>query len=334
MPLSVYFFSFFIQAKMASFIRLKQQNSDQLMASLFQATVLAESAREEETRAACTIQAAARMVQHRWDYLLTKVAVIKIQKIYRGYCCRLLTLDKRIEREKQRQQMFYTHFAILIQKTWRGFFSRKWKSNFYEMKAYLAEVVARSNEVRNISEEYRQEVSKEEEKRQREALIQKFDTVTKSLHHLVSTSTIPGVFRNPFSGEAQPTMFGNNIEEVLRSHKAPRRKLPPPSAKKQFLRSTIQSASSYDVVKETELMESKLEKMTRVSKQDFFVPQADTYKQFLPGNRLDKYQGPVVLRETDKRKNISAQPFRRAVRAAEMFDDQGLPPIASSIRAA
>ena len=75
---------FFIQAKMASFIRLKQQNSDQLMASLFQATVLAESAREEETRAACTIQAAARMVQHRWDYLLTKVAVIKIQKIYRS----------------------------------------------------------------------------------------------------------------------------------------------------------------------------------------------------------------------------------------------------------
>lgn len=318
---------------MASFNRLKQVKSNHLLRHVFDAINAAESNREKETTAACKIQSMARMTHIRADYLLTKVAAVKIQKIFRGYCGRLVALDRRVERERERQHLFFKHFAILIQKTFRGFFSRKWRSNFYEMKGYINEVVSRSERVRAIGEQYRQELAQEEERRRQVEQHTKFANVTKSLHHLVSTATIPGVFRNHATGAAQSTIFGGTVEDALRAHTAPRRKpRDTQSMKKQFVRSTVQSSSSFDIVSESSKMDTKLEKMTRISTRDFAAKKADTYKRFIPGHNLGEYQKPVTLRDTDKRKNIAAEPFRRSVQAAPMFDTQGLPPIASSIR--
>eukprot|EP00667_Euglena_gracilis_P024016 EG_transcript_27388 len=202
---------------MASHLRLQEEQARHLLAAVFAAVTEAERARQRETAAACTIQAMVRMCRARWRYRVTRLAALQVQKAFRGFQGRLKAADAAIAREQRRRDEFFTHFAVVVQRRWRGYYSRKWRSNYHELKAYLTEVQQRSEEVRDIAEQYRHETIQEQERQRQEGWRREFNTAAASLHHLISTAAIPGVYRDPTTGLARPTVFGPNIEEALRS---------------------------------------------------------------------------------------------------------------------
>lgn len=55
-------------------------------------------------------------------------------------------LIKLKERVKQMRLQFYHEKAILIQKIWRGYYSRKYVFNYYKRKAYL-QAIEQKNEI-------------------------------------------------------------------------------------------------------------------------------------------------------------------------------------------
>lgn len=268
---------------MVSYHRLSASNG--LVTCLFAALNDAEEARLFETAACARIQSVFRMVSQRRKYLRAKHACIHIQRVYRGYRGRVHALLRRIDQHEAHAHLFYTHFAVLIQKTFRGFFSRKWRSNYYQQKAYLKVVEERSQQVMKSIAEHQMESLEAEERRKQTDLLAAFAATTKDLHHLVSTQAIPGVFRDPLSGMSKQTVFDGRIEDTLIALKAPVKKhkaadLFPTNT----LGCTLQASSRYDIVKTARQMETKLDKLTRLDHRELRNLKENQFKRFVPGN--------------------------------------------------
>jgi hypothetical protein len=152
-----------------------------------------------------------------------------MQRTYRGYLGRREYLEALHRVRLNRQRAVYDYFATTIQRMFRGFYSRKWRSDFYSQKQYLHTIEARSQQVRQLAEDARaqQEVdlAEAEDREQRH----KFRETAGGLHHLLSTAVRSGVLRPAVSSTGLQTVFGTNIEDDLRdaaadANSAPKRK--------------------------------------------------------------------------------------------------------------
>lgn len=110
---------------------------------------------------------------------------------------------------------FFHHCAAVIQKFFRGWWSRRHLHNYYGRKGYLEKVAKRGDWTRNrLSHDYAdklQEAKVNEESHMR----QEFHSLAGELHHLVSTKTIPGVYNPPYN-DVLPRAFEKPIEQHLR----------------------------------------------------------------------------------------------------------------------
>ena len=114
--------------------------------------------------------------------------------------------------------MAFFHFqAISIQRTFRGFDSRRRVHDFYARKKYIASVLEQSRRVREQLAQHR--ATQEEEKRKKESSDQRveFDEITENLHHLLSTQSQPGIYNSPFIQEDLPTAFNQPIEDHIKT---------------------------------------------------------------------------------------------------------------------
>ena len=76
---------------------------------------------------------------------LHKQATI-VQKVFRGSIGRRIFRKFLEQRLKQMRLDFYCNKAVMIQKHWKGYYSRKYIFNYYKRKAYLI-AVQQKNEV-------------------------------------------------------------------------------------------------------------------------------------------------------------------------------------------
>jgi hypothetical protein len=100
------------------------------------------------------------------------------------------------------QEMFFTYHAISIQRLFRGFYSRKYVHNYLKRHEYIESVRKKGEEVREMMKVYREELEQVEAEQAREQQTREFRSLTSRLHHLVSTSTTPGVFSSPMYGDS------------------------------------------------------------------------------------------------------------------------------------
>ncbi|CRG96160.1 conserved Plasmodium protein, unknown function [Plasmodium gallinaceum] len=146
-----------------------------------------------------------------------KLAAIVIQKYYRGYkerrayliykyfikyikhkiqLCSCKYLLKNLKKQKLEQQMimYMSDNAIKIQKTFRGFYSRKYIHDFFKRKRQIIEIDNYVNEKKSKM------LLELEEKRKKQLIYEnklkdmKIHKVAKNLHHLVSTKAQRGVY--------------------------------------------------------------------------------------------------------------------------------------------
>lgn len=105
---------------MASFISIYQQRNS-IDDKFFKMLEDTKESRENEFKAALTIQSAFhRFIFKKYYAELNRKAVI-IQKTFRMYCAKLFVKCLRVEQEQELQTIYFNRQAAKIQKVWRKF---------------------------------------------------------------------------------------------------------------------------------------------------------------------------------------------------------------------
>jgi len=177
---------------------------------------LAEINKDREMRAAITIQSIRRAIVARRHTVICTLSCRGIQRIWRGYLARQYAFYVSSQRDKSRALALWTRMATTIQKSFRGFHSRRYKHSYYERKAYLANVTLKDEKIRELSENVAESTYQEREMLRQSDQEEEFTTLAKDLHHLCSTANIPGVFNSPYNMEPVRA-FGAPVESQLKS---------------------------------------------------------------------------------------------------------------------
>ena len=259
--------------KMATFFRLLSQRN-QPVEAIFAATDTAEENRLIEANAAIRIQSVARMRRAFLRYMYVRRCIVDMQRVYRGYRGRVRFLSKKIEEHEERQRQIIAHFAVIVQSRFRGYYSRKWISDFYAQKCYLMQVHAKAEQVRKMADEEQARQLTERNETLKTSTFEEYQNAMSNMHHLLSTAARSGVLRPGLAQKGLTTVFSSNIEEDIRKIPIPRRKFKPeipPStigmgATKGGSRipplatsgPSLHSQSPYDAVQEQERLEKRV----------------------------------------------------------------------------
>ena len=305
---------------MASFQKL-WQNRFHVKEEYIKLKAVADSAAIYEYESCICIQRNFRGYRVRNRVHILKSAATEIQRIARGRKGRLIAWARKSEVEVLHQSGIYHCLATLIQRTFRGFYSRKYKSNFYDRKKYLGGIVASGEKLRAQTLEHYMKSKEEDEKVQREETYREFKNLTENLHHLLSTKQQPGIF-NPCNTEFDipvPTIDNIPVEEhIARGVKDLLRKRKYFNGYKDKLvkdfnnvnklpqdlsnRMSVQAASHYDACKLAEQKDARLSKLKFTSNKDFQTTFKSTKKpKYQLGNNVNQpyvemHKNPYLVR--------------------------------------
>jgi len=211
----------------------------------------ADDKREGDFAAARRIQSCWRSYWVRRNLKKLGKAAVVIEKSYRGHLGRTRCHLKAQQVAADARAKHFAYAATEIQRSWKGYFSRKFIHSFSARKAYLATVHQASEKLRaQLKVQYANQ-TEEEIMAQEQAMRTKFTDSIVGLHHLVSTEVTPGIYNSPFAAVTggPPMVAGNPLEEHLRSARSGNTLLPPVhQGEKRF---TASRASTRSVQAET-----------------------------------------------------------------------------------
>mmetsp|Transcript_23274 Transcript_23274/g.54969 ORF Transcript_23274/g.54969 Transcript_23274/m.54969 type:complete len:388 (+) Transcript_23274:123-1286(+) len=291
---------------------LMQGKMDEVAKKFFAVTQEANDALPSEVAAVTKIQSVHRASQIRSVYHAVVAAALLIQRMIRGCLGRRRAKSLSIERTNKLQLHFFHHCAAMIQRLWRGWFSRLHVHDFYMRRDYLVKVEQRGQWTQDfLASEHKEklQVAKMEEELK---VRQEFDSLAGDLHHLMSTRSIPGVYNPPYS-DLLPKAFEKPIEDHLRD--ACRVQLP--KAMRRPRHTNLPSPQG-----STNYGSSQAEKLGY----DLSAPPQDLperaphYSRTASTGRLRKIQGPFRSREQIEVANIKAANTYRSIQASSAYE--------------
>ena len=177
----------------------------------------AEANRLKEDKSSLKIQSVFRGYAKRKRYYNQIAKCISIQKLWRAWKGRLYVEEQREIKLQTDKHKIFDHFATLIQRVFRGYYSRTYYHDYHARKAYIATVMEKNQKmIELLDKEFKQHYMEIENKKQ-ENTLRDFHDVTSNLHHLISTKSIPGVYKQPHRFESTETIFNVSIEDHLRN---------------------------------------------------------------------------------------------------------------------
>ena len=140
-----------------------------VMKGFFDLTLEAESRRDEEFGAACCIQSHYRAFVVRMSLKRLHTSAVVIQKHLRAHLARKLYTRMQEDYIKSLRLAYFNHNATMIQKWFRGYFSRKYMHDFHARKGYIKAVTTlssrmvlamRANHKRQVESLQKEEIDK------------------------------------------------------------------------------------------------------------------------------------------------------------------------------
>lgn len=199
---------------MAHFFQL-QGKMDEVSRQFFAMTQAASDHLDWEVQAVIRVQSFYRASKVRKAWHSVVGAALLMQRVIRGMLARARTKALRFDRNRRLNSLFFHHCAAVIQKFFRGMWSRRHLHDYHGRKRYLQTVEKRGDwTTQYLQKEHQVKIAKaksEEEQQMR----QEFDNLAGELHHLVSTKCIPGVYNPPYN-DMLPRAFEKPIEQHLR----------------------------------------------------------------------------------------------------------------------
>lgn len=284
----------------------------------FRMTQEASDTRTLETRAVVLIQSAFRasVVRARFHHVVDACSIV--QRAARALAARAHVKILRQERQRKETLLFFHHCAAVIQKYVRGYWNRKFVHDYYRRKEYLQKISERGQwTVAFLQREHAKKLTvqrEDEEDQTRE----EFDNLAAELHHLVSTTTIPGVYNPPYT-DALPRAFDKPIEQHLRDScrirlpRALRRPKLPPLAHSASPRARNDDSGDGDLTRHP-----TIHKDPSAPPQD--LPDRNPHRsRAASAGRLQKVQGPFRSKEQIEVANAKAAQQFRSIQSAAPY---------------
>lgn len=204
---------------MSIFFEMRDKTLPAAIEEVFLRLRLAREALPKELHAVTTIQKWARgfLTRRRIDRL--RMRVVCIQKWWRGYLGRQRAQLARELRDRRLREDYFSAMATTIQRHWRGCWSRKYLFDFYARKLYLMRVTQLNAQMRLELLEEGERAAFQQRGLAEGAARSAFNTKIAKLHHLLSTSSQPGIFASPYALAAGniPMVAGAPVEDHLRT---------------------------------------------------------------------------------------------------------------------
>jgi len=143
-------------------------------------------------------------------------AANEIQRVFRGFLGRVKSSNSLHDKSNDRQLSLFHYLSIQIQKSFRGYYSRKYKHCQAARKKYCKTLLEEGAKIRNMMKQYsldQEEVgfplfitsfvfiiflSQRENYEAQTKKEQEFKTLAQNLHHLLSTNHISGIYNPAF----------------------------------------------------------------------------------------------------------------------------------------
>ncbi len=261
-------------------------DSARYLEQLHEAAEKAQEAKELEVRTARRIQSVFRGFCVRvWIYGLN-VQALQIQRCFRGHMGRKWINRLKAQRVRERKFSRFVYFAIQIQRSFRGFYSRKYRRNNAKRRQFIRDLEEKSIAVREMQAQYAQEQEEREALEREQAALDSQRKFASNLHHLVSTSHMPGIYNPNPAFKDVPTLNDIPVESHIRAvvrdllrtkgiHKTGlvedlhgSKKIP---YKGMANRLSLQACAPYDAVEKEKLRTLRLHRIITKGKGSFFA---------------------------------------------------------------
>jgi len=215
---------------------------------------------------------------------IKRKAATNIQRTYRGSVGRAVRASRATNKSESEEIAVFHYHAMILQRTFRGFYSRRYHHDYSARKAYIQSVVSRGEKLRDKLEQNLVEQRRMEAEEEIKSKAEEFRKVTANLHHLLSTKSMPGIYNSPYVADNPPTAMGIPVEDHLRVGVKDLIRTRMKTVKKLSVdlngtkripikvadsRLSVQASSKYDAVQEAEKMDAKLGKTRWASKRNF-----------------------------------------------------------------
>ncbi|GMH68266.1 hypothetical protein TL16_g04888 [Triparma laevis f. inornata] len=221
---------------------------------------------------------------------------------------------------------------MILQRTFRGFYSRRYYHDYSARKAYIQSVVEKGDALRSTLALNLQNQQIDEQERLMKEEEEEFKKVTSNLHHLLSTKTQPGIYNSPYTADNPPTAMGIPVEDhlrvgvkdLLRTRMATKARMEKdlngtlripvrPSAK-----ISLQATGPYDAVEQAARMEDKLGKRRWQSHRNILGGGKTKDPPYMRGISegtpfLDMYKNPFFQRGEPDKPGETPVPFYTTV---------------------
>ena len=195
-----------------------------------------------------------------WIAALTS-ATIAVQRVHRGVVARKLAAARRAARARREARAIYHYHATLAQRTFRGFYSRRYRHDFRARRRYVEAVVATGEALRERLDQRRAARELDDQAADDARRAGALAAAARHLHHLVSTASAPGVYAAPvFDPRSAPTARGATMETHLRAGvrgalALSRRRYvePPPSSA-----ASLRAAAPFDAPRDAERLAARV----------------------------------------------------------------------------
>ena len=127
---------------------LQKDTAADVVADIYAAIDSAEALRFQEYGALLVLQSSARRALANRQYCKERRCAISIARCYRGFLGRTSFLKSCDIRDTAVQQSFFAYLATIIQKVYRGHYSRRYKSDFAQRKRFLQGIVEKGEQLR------------------------------------------------------------------------------------------------------------------------------------------------------------------------------------------
>lgn len=298
---------------------------------------VAEENAETERLAAVTVQRLYRGATARSIISTQAAACRTIQRVYRGHRGRVRANEAREDRAALEESSVYHYYATIIQRVFKGYYSRRYFHDFFARKAYIESIKKKSEELRQQLDGHMEAQIEKEQDRAEEQAREEFKKVTQNLHHLLSTASTPGVYNPPYVPEDMiPTAFDVPVEEHLRRGvkdflKTNGLRRVKPSTYAARSRLSVQASSKYGVIEEEKRSTRHYSKLRHLSAEPF-VAGSKPKPRPVPGGislgveyeepwRLSRSVRELEHHPSQKAKRVDQKPFHTSVINNRLFEE-------------
>lgn len=287
----------------------------------------AEVCRRKEYAAAVIIQRHIRGFLDRAHVRHLNEAALYIQRHWRGYKGREEYMKILQQRVDEMRRARYAHLATCIQKLWRGYLVRSRVFNYRVFKARVLEVLRESEELLNSMKESRKELEiLTMNALELDAKLWVRFVVFKT-HHLIRTTTRPGIYSKPSSTELsdlERLMRGlkyTTYTKVLRERRKRARNKTvaflPPELRNLYWQKMKRMHAIINVDQSTLDEQRPRKKFVRMK-----FPHV-SYKYDRSLQNAEPFRTPEYpFRQTDSSKNIAKKKFDNITKSINVFDEK------------